>query len=149
MKAITILKGHVSPETAYQVDDYPYGFTLRCKIRYWLEYKPKVGFRFVSQTTNPKRGDVWNKPKASTYCMFGGCMFLDEKNHVQWEGLTEYCDGAKAQAWSDQYREGVPDAGLATLDHWVRVKVAYDQKKAEGQSMNVAAISAVKESVGL
>jgi len=50
-----ILKGHISPETAFIVDDYPYGFRLRCKIRYWLEYNPKHGFRFVSQTTNPKR----------------------------------------------------------------------------------------------
>jgi len=38
------------------VEDYPYGFRLRCKIRFWLEYAPKRGFRFVSQTTNPKRG---------------------------------------------------------------------------------------------
>jgi hypothetical protein len=36
-----ILKGHISQETAYLVDDYPYGFRLRCKIRYWLEYQPK------------------------------------------------------------------------------------------------------------
>jgi hypothetical protein len=45
---------------------------LRCKIRYWLEFHPKRGFRFVSQTTNPKRGNVWNKPKASTFMRFGG-----------------------------------------------------------------------------
>src|SRR5215475_9411123 len=89
-----ILKGHTSPETAYLVDDYPYGYTLRCKIRYWLEFKPGKGFRFVSQTTNPKKGHVWNKPKASTYCRFGGCMFLDEKGHVHWAGLSEYSDGA-------------------------------------------------------
>jgi hypothetical protein len=30
----TILPDHTTPETAYVVDDYPYGFTLRCKIRY-------------------------------------------------------------------------------------------------------------------
>ena len=62
------LIGHVSPETAFLIDDYPYGFRLRCKIRYWLEYKPGFGYRFVSQTTNPKTSvEVWNKPKPGIY----------------------------------------------------------------------------------
>ena len=51
-----ILQGHTSPETAYVVDDYPYGYTLRCRIRYWLEVNERHGVRFVSQTTNPMRG---------------------------------------------------------------------------------------------
>src|SRR5436190_937437 len=98
-----ILVGHVSPETAYVVADYPYGFRLRCMIRYWLEFHPKHGFRLWSQTSNPKRGNVWNKPKASTYARFGGCMFLDDAGHAQWSGLTEYSTGAEAQAWADTY----------------------------------------------
>jgi hypothetical protein len=106
-----ILKGHVSPETAYHILDYPYGFRLRCQIRYWLEYKPGKGFRLVSQTSNPKRGNVWNKPKASTYARFGGCMFLDENGHVTWNGLSEYCSGAEAKAFLDTYGEGVPEQG--------------------------------------
>jgi hypothetical protein len=48
---LQLLFGHTSPETAYVVEDYPYGFRLRCKIRYWLEFKAKKGFRLVSQTT--------------------------------------------------------------------------------------------------
>lgn len=125
-----ILKGHNSPETAYLVDDYPYGFRLRCKIRYWLEWHKTHGFRLVSQTTNPKRpGEVWNKPKASTYAKFGGCMFLDDESHVHWSGLSEYSSGAEAKAWSDKYRAGVPEAGLKTLDAWVAAKVAYDAKR--------------------
>jgi hypothetical protein len=125
----TILKSHISAETAYLVDDYPYGFRLRCKIRYWLEFHPTRGFRFVSQTSNPKKGDVWNKPKASTYCRFGGAMFLDDNGHVQWSGLTEYCDGAEAAAWRDQYGEGVPEAGRKLLNTWVAAKLAYDARK--------------------
>lgn len=79
---ITVLTGHNSPETAYVVDDYPYGFRLRCRIRYWLEYKKGHGFRLVSQTTNPKKpGDPWNKPKASVYCPLA-VMFLDLNGHV-------------------------------------------------------------------
>jgi hypothetical protein len=105
-----ILKGHYSPETAYVVEDYPYGFRLRCKIRYWLEVNNK-GTRLWSQTTNPKRGDIWNTPKSSTYSLFGA-MYLDEENHVQWNGLSLY-DGNKAQAYLDTYGEGLTEVQQA------------------------------------
>jgi hypothetical protein len=65
------LHGHTSEATAYLVADYPYGFRERTQIRYWLEAKPKRGWRFVSQTLNPKT-DRWNKPKESTYFEGGG-----------------------------------------------------------------------------
>lgn len=68
-----ILHGHTSEETAIVIDDYPYGFTLRTKIRYWLETaikgKGKGQTRFCSQTLNPKT-NKWNKPKYSTYSEF-------------------------------------------------------------------------------
>lgn len=132
-----ILKGHVSADTAFLVNDYPYGYSLRCKIRYWLEYNPKHGFRFVSQTTNPKRADIWNKPKASTYSRFGGAMFLDDKGHVQWSGLSEYSDGAEARAWRDQYGEGVPEAGRAIMEKWVAAKTTYDANRQKGDPLHV------------
>jgi hypothetical protein len=126
-----ILSGHISPETAYVVESYPYSFHLRCKIRYWLEYQDKKGFRLWSQTTNPKRSHVWNKPKASTYCRFGGCMFLDDQGHVQWEGLSEYSDGAAALAFKEKYLEGVPEAGREILLRWTASKLAYDAARAK------------------
>lgn len=84
------LIGHTGPGTAYVVDDYPYGFRLRCKIRYWIETKPGHGQRFVSQTTNPKKPtEVWNKPKASTYKEVL-IMYVDEQGHVHSAGLSRY-----------------------------------------------------------
>lgn len=131
---IKILTGHVSPETAYLVDDYPYGFRLRCKIRYWLEYTPRRGFRFWSQTTNPKRpGEVWNKPKASTYCRFGACMFLNAEGHVEWTGIHEYTDHDKIPAWVATFGPGVPEAGRAVMDQWARTVAEYEAAKAAGQ----------------
>jgi hypothetical protein len=59
------LTGHASHESAFVVDDYPYSWHIRTKIRYWIE-TTKHGQRFVSQTMNPKTGN-WNKPKAGTY----------------------------------------------------------------------------------
>lgn len=136
MSEVKILKGHVSPETAYEVADYPYGFRLRCKIRYWLEVDPKRGVRFVSQTTNPKRGDIWNKPKKSTYARFGGAMFLDEQNHVQWAALSEYSDAAEVASWLAKYGEGnvVPELTA----RWLASKQAYEAKVAAGANWNSA-----------
>ena len=45
--------GHTSESTALLVDGYPYG-GLTCQIRFWIERDAKRGFRFVSQTCNPK-----------------------------------------------------------------------------------------------
>src|SRR4051812_6298488 len=72
MRKLKVLRGHHSPETAFLVPDYPFGFRLRCKIRYWLATALKGGkkgeTRFMSQTTNPKvSAEVWNKPKGSIY----------------------------------------------------------------------------------
>jgi hypothetical protein len=106
MNEITKLKpltGHTSPETAYVVNDYPYGFRLRCKIRYWLEFKKNQGFRLVSQTTNPKVArEVWNKPKASTYSHLA-IMGLDEKNHVTWTGFSFYGGREELDAFHAEY----------------------------------------------
>ena len=128
-----LLSGHISPETAYVVDDYHYGFRLRCKIRYWLEFNPRRGFRFLSQTTNPKvAGEVWNKPKASTYAPFGAAMYLDEHVHVAWTGLSEYGTLRECLDWRDKFGSAVPPEGQQCLDGWIAKKLAYDKAKAKG-----------------
>lgn len=128
---VVIMHGHVSTETAFVIDDYPYGFRLRCKIRYWLDVSPRHGVRMMSQTSNPKKpGLVWNKPKGSTYARFAGAMYLDDAGHVQWSGLTEYTDGAQAEAWRATYGAGVPDEIKPLMDKWVTAKLVYDAKRA-------------------
>lgn len=91
IETVTILNGHTAPESAYLVDDYPFGFRLRCKIRYWIHEADKGAKkgerRFMSQTTNPKVAEtVWNKPKGSTYYSLA-VMYLDGENHVQHTGM--------------------------------------------------------------
>ena len=128
-----ILNGHLSADTAFVVDDYPYGFRLRCKIRYWLEFHPKKGARFWSQTTNPKQADeVWNKPKASTFCAFGGAMYLNEEGHCTWTGVHEYMDCAQLVAWRDTYGETMPEDAQQRLKAWITRKLSFEQSKAEG-----------------
>jgi hypothetical protein len=142
---ITILKGHVSPETAYVVADYPYGFRLRCKIRYWIEYKPKLGCRVVCQTTNPKKpGEHWNAAKAGTYSKFGACLYVDGNGHVQSAGLSEYSDGAEAKAFALTYGDGVPEAAQDVLRRWVAAKTTYDAARQPGDPLIVGLVEARK-----
>lgn len=133
---------HVSPETAYLVQDYPYGFRLRCKIRYWLEISKTKGVRFCSQTTNPKRGDTWNKPKYSTYCKFGGAMFLNELNHVVWTGVHEYMDLQEMIKWNNVYSEG--NVIKEITDKWIAAKTKYENLRAAQVPMHKAAIQSMQ-----
>ncbi len=62
----------------YSSSDYPYGFTLRCQKKVWIETDPKHGQRIVEMTSNPKRpGLVWNKPKKSTYDTLCGAFIVE------------------------------------------------------------------------
>jgi len=81
------LYNHTSQETAYVVEDYPWGFRLRTTIRYWVESKDAKngGQRFGSQTINPKTGN-WCAPKYSTYYSII-IMYLDEKDYIKWAAL--------------------------------------------------------------
>jgi hypothetical protein len=125
-----LLSGHISPETAYLVEDYPYGYRLRCKSRYWLEHNPTRGVRLVSQTTNPKvAGEVWNKPKASTYARFSGAMYLDEEGHVTWTELHEYMTAEQCVAWGETYGSAAHPATSKVAEAWIKAKKAYEAKK--------------------
>lgn len=98
---------HTSQETAYVVDDYPWGFRLRTKIRYWIETKKSHGQRFCSQTINPKTGK-WCAPKYSTYSEVE-VLFLDEKNHVCSTGLSLYSDEDRLKAFKEIHWENLDD----------------------------------------
>ena len=123
------LYGHTSEATAYVVADYPYGFRERTQIRYWLENRPGKGFRFVSQTLNPKT-DRWNKPKASTYIEFAAGMYLDENDHVQWTGVGSYTDGAKAL----EFAENFPGADNRMLQGWAARKAKHSADMLSGRA---------------
>ena len=121
------LYGHTDENSAYVVDDYPYGFRLRTKIRYWMESSSK-GWRFVSQTLNPKT-QGWNAPKKSTYVDLAGAMFLDEKGHVEWEGLTSYGDADEALEFVKQF----PQVDLSKIKKFSEAKMAFLSQLLSGE----------------
>jgi hypothetical protein len=142
------LAGYTSEADAFVVDDYPYGFRLRCKIRYWLEHD-KRGTRFCSQTTNPKvPGEVWNRPKKSTYCSLGGAMFLDDRGHVDWEGVTDYSSLDELIAFREAAGLTLPSDALSHLNRVIEAKTIYEAEKARGE-FTTAHCATVAALVGL
>jgi len=123
------LYGHNSEQTAYLVEDYPYGFRERCRIRFWLEKNDSKGFRFCSQTENPKT-KRWNNPKRSTYSKIAGVMFLDEENHVQWTAISEYGESDKAL----QFVKNFPNADFEVLKNWCFLKYRACERLAKGET---------------
>lgn len=127
----TPIFGHVSQETAYLIADYPYGRTLRCQRRVWLESDPKRGVRFVAQTDNPKNGR-WNKPHKSTYTDVAAGLYLDAENHVQWEGIGYYSTPEQALAFVQTY--GTQAEGADRLKVWAAEKARMCQALATGKA---------------
>ena len=105
MSKYIVLHNHVSPETAFVCADYPYGYKLRCKIRYWLEFRQGKGYRFCSQTTNPKinNNEFTNKPKYSTYINGLAVMFSDDRGYVSWSGVAYYDSPEQISIFRSQF----------------------------------------------
>ena len=143
---MTPLYGHTDSETAFVVDDYPYGFRLRTQIRYWLEHKPGKGWRFISQTRNPKNGQ-WNKPKASTYQEIAGAMYVkdegDEAGYVKWTGVHVYTSAGAALEFAREF----PKADLRDLRAWAKAKVKFYSKLASGEASYVITVNGTQRVV--
>lgn len=125
IERVQVLHGHVTPDSAYLVDDYPYGRQLRCQIRYWVETADKGAAkgrqRFVYQTTNPKKpGDPWNKPHPGTYNDMV-IMFLDENEHVHSWGVdaNHITPQGNARLKLRGVYEQLTEEQRATYDGWL------------------------------
>jgi len=123
------LYGYTSEKDSYLVEDYPYGFKLRCNIRYWIEFTPQKGYRYCSQTQDPRNGR-WNKPKKETYVLLGACLYLDSQDHVNSAGLTQYSDGSKIL----DFVKAFPGADFTMLRIYVKPKIKHLQRQVEGDS---------------
>ena len=93
---LQILKEQPTEDKPHVVEDYPYGFSQRTTIIYYIE-TTKRGQRFVSQTVNPKSGN-WNKPKKSTYNRITLIGLDKESGHVKTMAIDGYSPEADMKA---------------------------------------------------
>lgn len=85
-----MLIGCNSEATSHCTLDYPYGFKLRCQRREWLEYKPNHGYRFVTQTSNPKKPSKW---VVCDTCNGSGYIMLAVLGHPGRQTVCVCCNG--------------------------------------------------------
>jgi len=119
--------GHNNSNNAYVIDDYPYGFRERTKMRVWIETKPIKGDRMVTQTLNPKTQN-WNKPKESTFNLIGA-LYLDDQNHIKWDGISQY-------STKDQITKFVQEIGGESKLNPEQLK-QYKHLKGEGDNAEI------------
>lgn len=117
-----VLDGHRDAESAYIIEDYPYGYRLRCQMRVWLESSPKHGQRIVRQTSNPKRPGTWNKPKASTYSPIL-LMVRDDEGHVTTIAPNIH-DGDSLKEFEAAYLEHLDSAQRNTIAYLLAARRA-------------------------
>lgn len=135
-QVVQVLPPVTTPETAYNVKDYPYGRRLRCQKRYWLEYSKQHGYRLVTQTTNPKRGNGWdnpNKPKKSTYSLIAGALYIDQAGHIKWSGLTGYSSYRESVEWLELFGAGIDGTCRASVESWIRKKREFEAALGDGR----------------
>jgi len=119
--------GHISPETAYVVEGYPWGFRLRTKIRYWVETSEARGGgqRFCSQTVNPKTGQ-WCAPKKSIYQTIM-VMTLDEEGHVHYVCTHRYSTSEELEEFKDRHLEHLNDYQKKGLEKELVMKKTFER----------------------
>ena len=153
---LKLLKEQPTEEKPYLVADYPYGFKLRCQIRYWIE-TTKRGQRFCSQTLNPKTNE-WNKPKKSTYSNIVK-VGLDEKEHITYKTFSLQWSGEKeAVAFKESIKDIITERDRDILKEFdvlekVREHISMECVNVTGETEEQKAIreaeqKKTKESIG-
>ena len=110
-------------DNPYVVDDYPYGYSLRTKIRYWVETTNR-GQRFVRQTLNPKTGN-WNKPKKTTYKQIVLAV-LNEKDYVSYVGISLYSTD-QALRFKERFWKYMSEYQKTELTNIIKMSEVFDK----------------------
>ena len=108
--------GHTNFDNAYEVDNYPWGFRLKTKVRYWIETSDKSngGQRFCKCTLNPKT-NAWCAPKKSTYGILSN-MYLDENDYVQYESISLYhCEEETLNKYIENHKDHLGSYEIANI----------------------------------
>lgn len=147
-----VLNGHTSPETAFVIENYPYGFTKRCTKRVWIE-TTKRGQRLCEQTSNPDKEGEWNKPKKSNYFPIlvmhtkGG--EGKDADHVTHSVLGMYATAAEEQAFRAKFGEEAfaDEYRTKTLELLARLRAAMEARYARRQAAEAPKVEQAEEQI--
>jgi len=122
------LYNHVNEETAYTVQDYPWGYRMRTEQRYWIESN-KNGDRFVYQTKDP-RTEKWCAPKKSVYYLVK-VLVRDENNHVK-TSCPDKCNNEDLKRFLETHEGKLNDWQVKNINE----KILFN-KMMEGVTFNI------------
>ena len=111
------LYNHTSFETAYVVQDWPWGYKLRTEKRFWIESN-KNGDREISQTLDPRTGK-WCAPKKSTYYPVRIFYTSDQGEEVKqllWEVMRK---DDKIKSFYELHKDNLNDFQKAQIKKWI------------------------------
>lgn len=120
------LTGHTTEETAYIIQDYPWGYKLRCKQKVWLEYNKSKGFRVCRRTQDP-RNDRWCAIKKDTYTLIAAGLYKNEEGHVKSAGLSEYSSTKDSEEFLKTWGFCLDEVAMQRLTTWIIKKRKYDE----------------------
>lgn len=118
-------------------EDYPWGFKLRTKQRYWVETKATHGQRFVYQTLNP-RTNHWCKPKKGTYSAIVIPYVRKEDGHIKYTGISRYAEVDTMEAFLANHKDYLDTYQLSALNGMIGGSKAYSAafKAAKDEAIN-------------
>jgi hypothetical protein len=96
---MTIIYNKDAADNAVTVENYPWGYTLKTKRKYWIE-TTKRGDRLCYQTLNPKT-DKWCAVKKSTYAGIK-VLYEDDQGHIKTYTLNPVWD---SKEWLAKFQE--------------------------------------------
>ena len=102
-KTTKLLPNCISEETAFIIENYPYGFTLKTKQKRWIEYKPNFGYRSCTRTLNPKNNS-WCAIKKGTYNQFLVLAQNLTNEHIVSLGFYNFYETEKVKSFLEKYK---------------------------------------------
>ena len=76
-------------DNALMVENYPWGFKLKTKRKYWIETNKTQGDRLCFCTLNPKT-NKWCAVKKSTYNAVNVLNIRDDNGYIETDGVHKY-----------------------------------------------------------
>ena len=155
---MNIIYNKDSADNAVVVDDYPRGYKLRTKRKYWIETTKRVD-RLCYQTLNPKT-DKWCAVKKSTYAGIK-VLYENEEGHIKthsldpaWaskEWLAEFQDLGDETLLTNEQRAKICET--KTIHHcrkFVKVKCEINpQRTPEEQAKHDAEQAEIKKKMNI
>ena len=116
-------------DTAIEVDNYPWGFRLKTKVKYWIESNNR-GDRFIKQTLNPKT-DEWCNPKKSTYSevMIMTTEEKENKTFVHYDSVSSFSKIEEISLFENTHKEHLTDRQLKQICKLKSFHGAYEDVK--------------------